>query len=182
MALKNAWKRFIRLPLTRIVLELLAVIVPVLAAQWAVSRLPLVKTAAVVVSSLISILIGYGAVHAYVRVVEKRSVTEFALKRALEELAGGLVIGALLFASTIGVLAALGVYRVTGIGSGSSVIIPLAGPQWLSGAEFGAEASVVAIVLCTITGLIFVVQAKRKGQFVQPFWRARTFVDVETRL
>lgn len=45
------------------------------------------------------------------------------------------------------------------------------GPTWLSGGAFGAETSVVAIVLCTALGLTLIRLAQRRGQFVAPFWR-----------
>jgi uncharacterized protein len=46
----------------------------------------------------------------------------------------------------------------------------LTGPEILSGGAFGAEASVVAVVVC-VTGFVFViVRARRKGQIIQPFW------------
>jgi uncharacterized protein len=47
----------------------------------------------------------------------------------------------------------------------------LAGPAWLSGGEFGPEASVVAIALCTTAGLGLLIGAGRKGSFRQAFWR-----------
>jgi uncharacterized protein len=47
----------------------------------------------------------------------------------------------------------------------------LTGPDWLSGGVFGAEASVVAIVLCLGTGLILFADAVRKKLIVQPNWR-----------
>jgi hypothetical protein len=59
-------------------------------------------------------------------VFERRDATEFAPKAASKELGGGFLIGALLFAVTIGILASLGVYRFTGIGAWPSVIVPLA--------------------------------------------------------
>jgi membrane protease YdiL (CAAX protease family) len=51
---------------------------------------------------------------AYVRVVEKRAVTELSGPRAMRELGAGLLLGALLLSLTMGVLATLGVYRITG--------------------------------------------------------------------
>ncbi|WP_027492832.1 type II CAAX endopeptidase family protein [Rhodanobacter sp. OR444] len=47
------------------------------------------------------------------------------------------------------------------------------GPDWLTGGAFGAEASVVALALCTLgtTGLLVV--ARRRGSIVPPVWRRR---------
>jgi hypothetical protein len=55
-----------------------------------------------------------GAYWSYVRVVEKRPVAELSGPRMPRELGAGLLLGALLFCMTIGLLAALGVYQVTG--------------------------------------------------------------------
>jgi hypothetical protein len=49
----------------------------------------------------------------------------------------------------------------------------LTGPDWLSGGAFGAEASVVAIVLCFCAGLIFFAIADHQGRIVQPTWRGK---------
>ena len=47
----------------------------------------------------------------------------------------------------------------------------LAGPDWLSGGEFGAEASIVALVACSlVSGGLFLV-ARKRGRLVVPRWR-----------
>jgi membrane protease YdiL (CAAX protease family) len=51
------------------------------------------------------------------------------------------------------------------------LVATLNGPGWLSGGEFGAEASVVATLMCTALGVWLLVLAKRRGNFVAPFWR-----------
>lgn len=54
-------------------------------------------------------------------------------------------------------------FAVSGTDAGPSLIKPtLTGPQWLTGGEFGAEASVVAIVIGLVLGLWFAVQAVRR--------------------
>ena len=54
-------------------------------------------------------------------------------------------------------------FSVSGTDGGASLIKPtLTGPQWLTGGEFGAEASVVAIVIGLALGLWFAVQAVRR--------------------
>ena len=46
----------------------------------------------------------------------------------------------------------------------------LTGPEILSGGAFGAEASVVAVLVC-VSGFLFVIaRARTKGQIIQPFW------------
>lgn len=45
------------------------------------------------------------------------------------------------------------------------------GPDWLTGGDFGLEASVVAMVVATLAGLIMLLLAVRKGQLVRAPWR-----------
>jgi membrane protease YdiL (CAAX protease family) len=47
----------------------------------------------------------------------------------------------------------------------------LVGPEWLAGGEFGAEASIVAVVVCIALGTTLLVLAARRGRFVA--WRGR---------
>ncbi len=55
----------------------------------------------------------------------------------------------------------------------------LSGPAWLAGGEFGAEASVVAVLLCTALGLGLLWLAHRRGNFIAPFWRRRALARRE---
>lgn len=45
------------------------------------------------------------------------------------------------------------------------------GPNWLTGGSFGLESSLLALVLCTSTGILLLVLAVRRGKIVPPFWR-----------
>jgi membrane protease YdiL (CAAX protease family) len=46
----------------------------------------------------------------------------------------------------------------------------LIGPEILSGGAFGAEASIIAVIVC-VTGFVFVIlRARKKGQIIRPFW------------
>jgi membrane protease YdiL (CAAX protease family) len=47
------------------------------------------------------------------------------------------------------------------------------GPDWLSGGVFGAEASVVALTLCTPCSLGLLAVALRRGSIMPPCWRRR---------
>lgn len=47
------------------------------------------------------------------------------------------------------------------------------GPNWLSGGLFGAEASVVALTLCTMCSIVLLVVALRRHTLVAPSWRRR---------
>jgi membrane protease YdiL (CAAX protease family) len=45
------------------------------------------------------------------------------------------------------------------------------GPDWLTGGEFGPEASAVAMALCTAAGIFLIAYAARRGTWVPVFWR-----------
>jgi hypothetical protein len=55
------WPQVVRFPLTRIVLGMLVVILPVVAVQWAASKLTLPRMTVVAVSAIVSAAIGYAA-------------------------------------------------------------------------------------------------------------------------
>jgi len=44
-------------------------------------------------------------------------------------------------------------------------------PSWLTGGQFGAEASVVAIIACTALGILLLAMAHRRGRLVAPRWK-----------
>ena len=48
----------------------------------------------------------------------------------------------------------------------------MTGTAWLTGGGFGAEASLVALLLCTIAGILLLLAAARRDHIVQPFWSA----------
>jgi len=45
------------------------------------------------------------------------------------------------------------------------------GPDWLTGGDFGLEASVVAMLVATLAGLVMLRHAIQRGGLVQPIWR-----------
>ncbi|KAA3659286.1 MAG: CPBP family intramembrane metalloprotease [Calditrichaeota bacterium] len=49
----------------------------------------------------------------------------------------------------------------------------LTGPELITGGNFGAEASIFALIVCVIAGIYFLILAKKRGHFVQPFWLRR---------
>lgn len=72
---------------------------------------------------------------------------------------------------------------VSGIQVEGLVEARLSGPQWLSGGAFGLEASVIALVICTATGIWFLRKAILAGQVMQPRWvRRRAEVTDQTKL
>jgi membrane protease YdiL (CAAX protease family) len=45
------------------------------------------------------------------------------------------------------------------------------GPDWLTGGNFGVESSVLALLLCTTTGIVMLVMAAKRGRIVPPAWK-----------
>ena len=259
-------------------------VVPAFVTEVAVGRLmrgygPQLAASA---AALTAVVLGWAMYAAYVRVVEKRPLAEFGRAGAWREVGAGLVLGFALFATTIGILAMLGLYQVRGVRTDASLlIVPLAisvgagvieevlfrgvvfrivesslgtwialaissslfglvhlgnpnatvissvaimleaglmlagaylltrrlwlpigihigwnftqggifsvpvsgyalkgwvdgtlsGPEWLSGGVFGAEASIVAVIVCVSLAIWMLRQAARRGRFIAPRWR-----------
>jgi hypothetical protein len=59
---------------------------------------------------------------------------------------------------------------VSGLDEHGLVQASLSGPQLLSGGEFGLEASIIALVIATATGIWLIVLAARRGRLVRPIW------------
>jgi hypothetical protein len=45
------------------------------------------------------------------------------------------------------------------------------GPDWLTGGSFGVESSVLALAVCTTTGIVMLVMAAKRGKIVPPIWK-----------
>ena len=60
---------------------------------------------------------------------------------------------------------------VSGTASQGLLHATLTGPAWLSGGAFGAEASVVAMVLCGALGIALLLRARSLHHVVAPYWR-----------
>lgn len=45
------------------------------------------------------------------------------------------------------------------------------GPDFLTGGNFGVESSVLALFLCTTTGIVMLVMAVKRGRIVPPIWK-----------
>lgn len=50
----------------------------------------------------------------------------------------------------------------------------VSGPDLLTGGSFGVESSVIALFLCTATGVVMLVMAVKQGKIVSPIWRRQT--------
>ena len=68
-----------------------------------------------------------------------------------------------------------GIYgiAVSGLKQDGVLIPRITGPTLLTGGNFGAEASLPAMLICTAFGIILLIIAHRRGRFVAPFWARR---------
>lgn len=277
----NWGQRVLQFPVTRIFLGLVALLLVISLAQSALDLIPGIDQGALnLLGACIVALVGTFSYIGFVRIVEKRPVSELSLPHAAPELGLGTLLGALLFTATIGLIALFGFYHITGINHWS-VILPLlgmsivsgvveellirgilfrimeeslgtwlallisalifgllhianpnatwwsalaiaieagimlaaayvvtrrlwlpigihfawnfvqggvfgvavsgngvvgllqatlSGPALLSGGEFGAEASIFAVIVCLAAGIFLIWQAHKKGNFIRPFW------------
>jgi membrane protease YdiL (CAAX protease family) len=62
---------------------------------------------------------------------------------------------------------------VSGTAARGWLISSRSGPDWLSGGVFGAEASVVALLICSCCSAVLLLIALRRGSIVPPAWRQR---------
>ncbi|MBO0748953.1 MAG: CPBP family intramembrane metalloprotease [Porphyrobacter sp.] len=66
------------------------------------------------------------------------------------------------------------VFSVPVSGTGQSIGILVTrrtGPEWLTGGDFGLEASLAAVLVATVAGVFLLWKAHRKGGFVAPIWQ-----------
>ncbi|GLQ92603.1 CPBP family intramembrane glutamic endopeptidase [Dyella acidisoli] len=102
------------------------------------------------------------------------------------------ILFALLFHVTRALWACIGLHAAWNITQGTIYGIPVSGtdakgwltssrtgPDWLSGGVFGAEASVVAITVCTLVSVVLLMIALRRQSFVRPRWSRRSKVSYE---
>lgn len=106
------WRRTLAFPLVQIVVAILFIAIP-----FAIVSTPFnlfADKAGRQVGALLLTAVVLAGYWAYVRIIEKRTPTELSRAQSGRELGLGLALGALLFCMTIGILAAAGVYQVTG--------------------------------------------------------------------
>lgn len=60
---------------------------------------------------------------------------------------------------------------VSGTAAHGLLVSSRSGPDWLSGGVFGAEASVVALILCSACSTLLLIVALRRGTIVRPAWQ-----------
>ena len=119
--------RILQFGLTRIVLATLAIVAAILLVQLVVGGVHEVlglgslrqDTLRYVIPMVVAVHFAYIG---YVRLVERRRAEELSGKGAVRETGAGIAVGAGLLAATIGVIAALGYYQVTGSNPVSAVV------------------------------------------------------------
>ncbi len=127
--------RIVRFPLIRVIFGFVAVLLPVTLYQAGLigifgdlkSKTTLFQLAIVPLCALV--LLTYWG---FVRLIERRPVSELGKAGAVREWAAGLGIGSLMFCMTIGLIAALGSYQITAQ-NGPEKLIPFIGLSLMSG-------------------------------------------------
>jgi len=157
----SGWKSFLR-PLGRIVLAAVLVLAAVAAVQVVVKLLKGVLSLGGAVPALYylayllaSVLVCYFVYRAYVRLVEKRPLSELSGTGAPRELGIGVAIGLGLVAVLVGTLWVLGYYRIAGANAIAVLFVSLAND--------GAGAFVEEVVL---RGIVFRISEERLGTWV----------------
>jgi hypothetical protein len=62
---------------------------------------------------------------------------------------------------------------VSGIAVTGLLDSSLDGPPMLSGGEFGAEGSILTVLICVALAVFFTTRAARAGRIVPPYWKRR---------
>jgi membrane protease YdiL (CAAX protease family) len=110
---QSFWRRVLQFPLVQIVVAILFIAIPFAVVSTPFNLFVTDKSLRRLGALLLTAVV-LAAYSAYVRIIERRAVTELSGARAVRELGIGLGLGALLFSVSIGILAAVGAYEVTG--------------------------------------------------------------------
>jgi membrane protease YdiL (CAAX protease family) len=122
----NVMSRILRFPVTRIIIAIGFTVAPVVVVQIPTMKWHLDKTWLGLPMAVVAALAAYAGYRTYVHLLERRTPAELALPGALAEVGGGVLLGVLLFSVTIGILAALGIYKVSGVNPVAVLTLPLA--------------------------------------------------------
>ncbi len=121
----GTWRKLLQFPLVKIVIGVISLIVSVSVVQMLVGFLTAAEsTLMVLLSTGLVVLAAFLAYIAFVRIMEKRAVTELSPVGATWETVIGIGVGALLFGTTIGILWLLGYYDVVGVNQ-LAVVVPV---------------------------------------------------------
>lgn len=112
----NKFIKFLQFPPVRVFIGFALLLLVVSLVQIATAAWPGQSTNFLsVVSAIITVVLVSFAYYGFVRVIERRSVTELSSRNSLVELIIGVLVGAVLFSVTIGILWLLGYYKVIGV-------------------------------------------------------------------
>ena len=118
----------LRFPLTRIVIAVAMILAGVLLVSllplgiYLLTDIRLPPSAIFLVLAVPAVLVTHFTYIGFVRFAERRTADELAFRGALREVGTGMLIGGGLLLATIGVLAALGYYRVDAVNSWTALI------------------------------------------------------------
>ena len=123
---------FLRNPAVRIVIGMLAVLVPTAILQFGITALPIDRLPRNILLGLLTPPVIFWAYATFVRLTEQRAVSELGRQGALSEFGIGLLGGAVLAVLVFGILAFFGAYKVTGTNGLEVLLVPLFG--WIASA------------------------------------------------
>ncbi len=122
------WWKVLQFPVTRLLLAAAALLLWAAAVELGATALRIRPEGALGMALGGLLAAGTLAVYAaYVRLVERRAVVELGTAGALPEFAGGALVGAALFSTTMLVLWMLGAWRPLGVNGPGALLLPLVG-------------------------------------------------------
>jgi hypothetical protein len=117
----------LRFPLIRMLWGFAVLIGCILGVQLVIQLIPGESIAQSILGACIVSAVAVAAYYALVRLAERRPVSELAWRHAPAELLGGLGLGALMFAATVGILSLFGFYRIVEVNPAAALLPALAG-------------------------------------------------------
>lgn len=117
-------QRILRFPLTRLLLALVALMLPFLLIQAAATH-GFDDKLFTRIGQLLGACVGLLSYSWYVRTVERRDVAELSLQGSLPEFGAGFLLGAAMVCVTVGVLAALGSFHIRSVSTWGAIVLPL---------------------------------------------------------
>jgi uncharacterized protein len=118
----NLGLRILRFPLTRLSIGFFLLAMAYGVAQTPIVLLPGLNPWLAVLEAIVASGLGLLLYIGFARLVEGRAATELTLRGAAGELGRGVLLGAVLFSATIGVMALLGLYRVDGLNAWQTLL------------------------------------------------------------
>jgi len=120
---RSKFMKFLQFPLIRIFLGFLVLGIAVAIAQMGMDAMPIPRTNLLNIFSVsIAVMFVSLVYYGFVRLVERRAVTELSLRNAPGDLVIGMTISVIIFTITIGVLWAFGFYQVSGVNEWMTII------------------------------------------------------------